>query len=565
MREWRQFQLLARDSLRRLLNAAVLARDGDPWQFAIWATVLVQTPPTMYAMSVAAKYATLRHAPAAAAERVLLGDRMFFVFYAMVAAALLAAATWDALFPDRVDQEIVGVLPVRPRTLAASRLAAAMAMALAFAAAVCLPSAIVFSVFSLTHQPFLHVGVMIAGHLAGAIGGAMAVFAVLVALRGIAAVVLPSSASSVVAALLQLAAISGLIETFLYVPSILPRLVDAMRSGGPGAMRLPPVWFAALYDIIAGDGFPVLWTEAARGMLVFGVAIVSVVVLYLVPAAWLARRALESSSTRNVRTVSALTRLSAQLSARAPRVRALTMFGVASFTRSRRHVLVLVTQLGIGISIASLSLVAATMHRTLDLHAPSQSLLAVPLVLMFFCALGLRAAFTMPTDFDANWPFRIAERQTAHAAAASRRAMVLLVVAPIAILIFAATLAIGWPSGVATSAALFDLLAGALLVECVMYGWHAVPFARERALSNQSLKWRGLVMVVPLAVFAFGGAAAQMAALSSPRAAAWYAFVIASLALAVHHVSLRETARHTMAFDDEGADSLAMLNLSNAN
>ncbi|HVZ21013.1 MAG TPA: hypothetical protein VG871_08125, partial [Vicinamibacterales bacterium] len=383
MREWRQFQLLARDSLRRLLNAAVLARDGDPWQFAIWATVLVQTPPTMYAISVGAKYAALRRAPAAVAERVLLGDRMFFVFYAMVAAALLASATWDALFPDRVDQEIVGALPVRPRTLAASRLAAAMAMALAFATAICLPSAILFSFFSLTRPPFLHIGMLIVGHMAGAVGGAMAVFALLLALRGVAAVALPSSASSVVAALLQLASISGLIETFLYVPSILPRLVDAMLEGGAGAMRLPPVWFGALYDLIAGDGSGVLWAEAGRGAFVFGAALLVVVALYLLPASWLARRALESSSKTTVRTVSALTRLSARLSTRAPRVRAVTMFVVASFTRSRRHVIVLVRQLGIGIAIGSVSLIAATIHRTLDLDVPSRSLLAVPLVLMF--------------------------------------------------------------------------------------------------------------------------------------------------------------------------------------
>lgn len=45
--EWRQLQLLMRDSLRKLLNAVVLARDTDPIQFAIWTTVLVATPPSL--------------------------------------------------------------------------------------------------------------------------------------------------------------------------------------------------------------------------------------------------------------------------------------------------------------------------------------------------------------------------------------------------------------------------------------------------------------------------------------------------------------------------------------
>lgn len=561
--EWRQFRLLAHDSMRRLLNSAVLSRDADPWQFAIWATVLVQTPPTLYAISVSAKYALLRHATGGSVEHVLLGDRTFFVFYAMTAAALLAALTWEALFPDRMDQEIVGALPVHPRTLAAARLSAAIGMAAVFSAAITLPSTILFAFVAVTHPPYWHIALVVAGHLLGTMGGALCVFLALLLVRGAAAMLLTASAASALAAILQLVSISGLIDAFLYVPSILPRMVDATLSGTASAPWLPPIWFTAMYSVVAGDARDVMRTEAAHGALAIATMLPTVAAVYLLPARWMARRALESSSKQSAKVLSVLTRVTCGAVVWRPPLRPLVTFVIASFTRSRRHVLVVITQLGIGLAIAAVSVIAATVRRTLELHEPAAYLLAVPLVLMFFSALGLRAAYMIPIELDANWPFRLVRMHVTRAAAAARHGMLAMSVLPVALLAGAAALALGWPARTAASAALLDMLAGTLLVECVTYGWHAVPFAREHALSGQSLKWRGLIMVVPLFLFAFLNARAQLLALGSARAAAWYVAVMAGLAIAVRRLSARESMRHELTFDDDG-DSLAVLNLSNA-
>ena len=83
---------------------------------------LVATPPAFFAARQVLTYTALGNAPIEVVEQVALGHRLFFVVYGMLAAALLAALTWEALFPDGRDQEIVGVLPVRPHTFAAARL-----------------------------------------------------------------------------------------------------------------------------------------------------------------------------------------------------------------------------------------------------------------------------------------------------------------------------------------------------------------------------------------------------------------------------------------------------------
>ena len=123
-REFDQFVLLSRDSVRSLLNAALLSRDSDPSQFALWSLVLIATPPAMYAFHQLIDYSARHFQKAAIIEHAIQVDRMFFLLYGMLVAALVAAATWEALLPDVADQEIVGSLPVRPRTLAAARLVA---------------------------------------------------------------------------------------------------------------------------------------------------------------------------------------------------------------------------------------------------------------------------------------------------------------------------------------------------------------------------------------------------------------------------------------------------------
>ena len=126
--EWHQFRLLSRDSVRRLLDSVLVARDADPMLFALWFMALAMTPPLLVAAPKFVQYAFLKKAPAALVLQIATAERAFFILYGMLATALLAALTWDALFPDRTDQEIVGALPVRPRTLAAARLAAALAL-----------------------------------------------------------------------------------------------------------------------------------------------------------------------------------------------------------------------------------------------------------------------------------------------------------------------------------------------------------------------------------------------------------------------------------------------------
>jgi hypothetical protein len=103
--------------------------------------------------------------------------------------------------------------------------------------------------------------------------------------------------------------------------------------------------------------------------------------------------------------------------------RAIYGFAAASLMRSRRHIVMLATYLGLAVATAIVSMLVAGARRPASagvapsriewgvalppLTEPAAYLLALPMIFIFFAVLGLVAAARVPTDVEANWPFRL--------------------------------------------------------------------------------------------------------------------------------------------------------------
>ena len=560
--ERQQFRLLMRNALRRLLNAAVLARDTDPAQFAIWITAIVATPPSMFAFSQMFKYAVAaRTMPPEAIERLLLGDRAFFIVYGMVAAGLLAAMTWEALFPDRTDQEIVGVLPVRPRTLAAAKLSAAMIMALAFATAITLPAAALFGLSAMANP--LLVPVMFLAHLVAGLSACMCVFTLLLLVRGVVGVIFGADHADRLALVLQLLAVIGIVEVFFYLPTVLPMVIERVQHGGNLDWLTLPASHLALYSWLAGAGIDDVSGGAIAAVLTLLVPLLAVISVYLLPGGLMARRALESQPGERAGWPTRALRMTT-LPLRDARSRAVAQFALTSIARSRRHVLVVATYAGFGIAIAAIALVAARLRVGLIAPAPTASILAVPLVMIFFLSLGLRAAFRIPTELDANWAFRLLPPSPAQAAAGTRFALMVLVVVPVCLSFAGFAWFAGWRRDTIVTVAVLDAASGFMLIEALLIGWQVIPFACAHTPSIETMKSRWLFYLIPLNVFAFRAASAQTAALGHANGPFLYLIVVLGTWLVVRRIRLRSIRNTEIAFDTAYEQQLGVLNLSGA-
>jgi len=562
-REWHQFRLLSRDAIRRLLDTALFARDSDPMAFAVWMLAMIATPPSFFAARQIFLYTALKKAPAAVVEQIALGHRIFFVVYGMLATALVAALTWEALFPDGSDQEIVGVLPVRARTFAASRLCAAVIVGAGLAVAVNVPAAVIYTFIAASHPSLRNIPGLLTGHLLATMMGAMTVYMALLTVRGIAAIALGARVGAWLGAALQLVTVVLLVEVFFFLPGVLGTLVKAMLAGDPRAAAFPPVWFAAIHNWIGGSANPIIASGARVGAISFAMAAVVTVPVYLLPAAFLARRALERRSRERAASVVSVLSAAGRFIIRRPAVRGIFTFAMASLLRSRRHLLVLATYFGLAIATSVASILIIEVHGTFVVDTPASWTLALPLVFQFFLCLGLRACFRIPTEMQPNWPFRLSQPTLNECVTAAALIMFVLGIVPTALVASMLTAPL-WPLDAVVKAATMQLLTGVVLIELALVSWTKVPFASEHVPSTDTLKALWLGYAIAMYVYAFQLSDWQFAALSSRRAISWY-LAAGAVAIVTARIMRRQKWRgQSLEFDASEPHAVERLNLSEA-
>ena len=562
-RDWRQFRLLSRDGVRQLLDAALFSRDADPMQFALWMLALVSTPATFFAFRQSLAYTALTNAPAELVLQVAMAHRLFFVVYAMIAAALLAALTWEALFPDGRDQEILGVLPVKPYVFAASKLWAAIVVGLTFIVCVNLPSALLYSAFAAGHPVFRGQLIsLFAGHVLAPTLGALFVYLMLLILRGAAAVLFGARAGAWLGALLQLVTIILLVEAVFFLPGVLGTLAVAARKADARVAAMPPLWFAGLHAWLAGRD-PFLAAGALRGLLALAGAAVVVVPVYLLPARWLGRRALETRGGERASRLHAMLRIISMVTGLRPAVRAIYVFAIISLVRSRQHLLVIATYLGVAIAFAIISILFNLARYREVLNAPREWALALPLLFTFFLALGLRASFRLPTEIEANWPFRLAPPTVRDSITAATFVMLTLVIVPMASLTVLALLPY-WTMWMIATATLLQVLTGLVLIDVLLFRWTKAPFASAHAPSPDVLKAKWPIYTVAMYVYAFKLSDWQFVALASQRMLTVYLACAVAALIVLRLMRWQLTRRQSLEFDPPLFDTVERLNLSGA-
>ena len=558
-RETRQAILLARDSVRQILAGATSARDADPAQVALWATALALTPPFLVSVRKVIDYPFLLRAPAEYVERVILGDRLFFMLYGMLATALVTALVWDSLSPTRHDHEVIGALPVRPRTVAGARLGAAVLLLSSFALAITLPSAILYSAASAVHPLVGMFPRVLAAHILASVLACALVFGTLLAVRSAIILCAGDAIASRVAAVLQAATFVLLVQVFFFLPGILPRLLRGVAL--PEYAAVPPLWYLGLFTWlgegrILGDGLVV---RACAGTVL---ALVAAAVTGVVPAGVLRRRAIEQRAHASEGVAVPIVRVAARALVRAQPVRALLLFAVASLVRSRRHVMILATYAGLSIAASLVGVATAVARGNLTVSEPRVPTMAIPLLTMYFAVVGLRAASAIPVDLDANWPLRMRQLQARTSAAATRMFLLILGVLPMTActVVTAAWL---WGPVVAATLGAAHLAAGACLVEIVLSSWTTVPFASAHEPAVTTLRSRWAWHAGAVLVFGYGLAAIEAACLPSVTATVVLLGTVVSIASCAGVRGRRRRARRQVTYEF-ASESIETLRLSPA-
>lgn len=563
-----QFRLLTRASASRLFESELFARDTDAAQFAIWATALLATPPILVAVQMMFDYAVFARRPGELTSAVMSTHRLFFILYGMLAVALFTSVIWDALVPERRDYEVLGPLPVRPRTIVAARLAAVSGLALLFTLAVNVPAAAVYGLVASSAATPIRALATPFAHAVATTAGGIWIFFTLLLVRSVLMWVIGPARAARLAVVLQLVIAVLLVEVFLFLPGLLfwftPALIAGQRSGGGAVLAAPPVWFLGLYEkLLLSDSM--FYATGARSALTW-LAITAMLagITYVMSTAASVSRILETPASRRRPQSNRVVDIGARLVG-SENGRAIYRFTLASLTRSHRQAFVVAMYVGAGLAWAAVGLIdTAARGRGVALGEPAAHLLAPPLVLTYFAVFGMRAAFAMPTDLGANWIFRMTDdRDPSRAVDGVSAALVMTCVAPISALV-ALLGSLLWGPVRGCAAGALHLALGALLCEVTLVGWRKLPFTCSQAPGSATLRSRLPFYLAGLIVFAYRGAHVLVRALGSPLALAVTLAGFIILTLVVRGLRKRRAARISILFEETPERGAEPLSLSEA-
>src|ERR1035438_8354390 len=108
MDERRQFRILYRDFLVRLVDLEVISSGGDPMNLVVQFGAVLSAFSFIFGLAAV----NLRNAP----PSFLWGFEEFLLRTTMAVVGLFTVLAWNALLPERRDSPVLGPLPIRIRT-----------------------------------------------------------------------------------------------------------------------------------------------------------------------------------------------------------------------------------------------------------------------------------------------------------------------------------------------------------------------------------------------------------------------------------------------------------------
>ena len=422
-RRWRASRLRSREPVlfraffAQLFASESATSDVQLRQAMMWVLAFILTPCLLILVQVFPQFQLLVirigrvHPPpgvivrATAVRNLMAEDMLEWTIqilsgYSMVTVGMIAVFVWDALSFDRRDAMVLGPMPIRGSTIIMAKLAALTAFLLGSSAVVNMLNAFVFAFETSDQFGFVTMLRHFVGCLVVTCAAATLVFAAIVSIRGAIAVTGGP----------RLAAAAGSLLQFFFVVALLAFTIGLYASPARrGRLVIPTLtawtpttWFVAWFEVLrASDrgSWPEFVMLAHRGMTMVAIAVGAAVVMSIAAFRRQMQLALAPSASPGAFGRARVSRFVARLCV--PRdlvAQATSDFILTTIARSRTQQAPLAINAAIGLAVAGLGFVRVRGDAT-------AALLATPLLLAYWTAIGLRASFFVPSELPAAWAF----------------------------------------------------------------------------------------------------------------------------------------------------------------
>jgi hypothetical protein len=489
-------------------------------------------------------FVSLGQGGAAKLRTYVLFDKTFYLTLTSVAMGLISVAVWNALIVDRRDAFIIGVLPVRRRVIITAKLFSLLAYIGALNLGMHAGAALLFATALSDVQ-----GSMIRGltaHLIASSAAGIFVFLMVVALVSACLTIVGPRRFARSAAVLQMLLVAFVTATLL-LTAALSRGAASLTQGTASAWLsyMPPIWFLALYETLAGTTSGAMHELARRGTSALATVALTVAVFYPLACSRVLASAVAGGGPVTRPWTRLLSGVAVERLTTDSATRAALQFLMATAGRVARLRLVLAAAVGLGLTlVAPLALYWITNGLP---RSPSVSLLAAPLLLTIPIVTGWRIVTVMPAELRARWVFRAMPMDGFAGRGAVRRFFLVLgVLLPVAL--FSPAWIVLWGITASSTFVANALVAGAILVDAHLWGFAGMPCTRPLAVSDSNLQGRWPYYGFSLLCYALG--IPMLEVLTAGHASAW--LVTAGLVAVYYVVSSlsRDAARINVLTND---------------
>lgn len=430
-------------------------------------------------------------------RRAVYADILFFLVFTMLSVAVVVAFQWDALFPDRRDQNVLRPLPLKLWQIYATKLTTLTGFVLLLVLLLTIPCAFSFAAV-INGRNFLAASwrEMFAQVTSTMLAGLFTLFT-LTSVQSIFVLVMPRRIAGYLSSSLQSLLLTGALVLIPWIMGI-PNLIESIDDRPAWAQFAPPAWFFSLYLRLLGRAGQqeIAWTS--RSMVATLAVIATTVILNLaLYRRHAARLELESDPNKTSLYDHVVEALGWRVS-RNTRTVGIFSFVMNSMRRSHRHRLIRLVYAGVGCALVLESATGVFLSGGWLAHgrahgAALDTLFALPVALFFFLFSGLRYVFRLPIEVRANWIFRLAAPDAFNEREQAVRTIYVTCAVLPAIATTAPFLFILLPWWRVVFALMFTLLLGELLIEHDIEQNSAIPFTCGYLPGKRNILHTGIV------------------------------------------------------------------------
>jgi hypothetical protein len=458
-------------------------------------------------------YTKLAYGPIALRNQAALIDAHFYICLSMILTGFVTVFEWDALFPDKKDFYNLTPLPINPKTMFLAKLTALSLFILLFNIAIngiptwLFPGEVLTSCMipgkAGYHIPF---GAVLKYQIAHGISmflSSLFVFSSLLAIRAFILLIFPVKMVRTASRCAQLGLILILLCSLFSFP------IHMLLKGNALVHLLPPFWFLGLYETLIGHHSMMLNSLAKTAYMAVVLSGIVSFIGYAISYQFSMQKGFQSEGSASysfsgIKKV--ITRLLNKAFLKGSMERASFYFIAQTLFRRQEQMLYWGSFIAVGIALISWDFNNIWSGRIQDHNQHLSVLLSFPLILSFFILVGLRFAFSIPADLNANWVFQttdIQELKKAHGGV--HKFMLLAIMLPLIALMAPLYFMILQPGLVFLHMA-YVLILSLLLIEILLFQFKKLPFTCSYLPGKANIKLWGAAYVLGCYIYSYGTA-----------------------------------------------------------